>query len=158
MTVAMVCLGIEVVLLLVLAPISIKVKAHFSLSRKSCQADISVIGAKIVRLRAKATENNIKVFVNGKEKHQKGDGIAIQNIVKTLNLFKVEHIRVVASIVALIGMDEAKNSAMICAMLCGIGGIRAYSDTNSERCDIDLSLKAKVNILQTIKLILSTNK
>lgn len=158
MTVAMVCLGVEVILLLVFAPISIKVKAHFSLSRKSCQAVVRIVGINMIRVRASIYGDKAKVLVNGKEKQQSSDSNTIQRVQSVANALKIEGIRVVPSVIALIGMDEAKNSAMICAMLCGISGIRAYPDTNCERCDIDVSLKAKVNIMQTVRLILSANK
>lgn len=155
MTVAIVCLGIEVVLLLVFAPIPIKVKAHFSLARKSCQADVRIVGMNAIRIRANILENSARVLVNGKEKHPNGENNAIQQARTIANVLKVEHIRIIPNVIALIGMDEAKNSAMICAMLCGIGGIRAYPDINCERCDIDMSMKTKMNILQAFRLMLS---
>lgn len=158
MTVTMVCLGIEVILLLMFAPISIKVKAHFSLSRKSCQVDISVIGAKIVRVRAKATENDVKLLVNGKEKYPKEDRVALQNIIRSVRVIKVDNIRIKPSVVALIGIDEAKNSAILCALLCGIQGINAYPCVNGERFDADIAIKTKINILQAIRLMACASK
>ncbi len=157
MTVAIVCVAIEVALLIVFAPLPIKVKAHLSLSRKSCQADISVIGAKIVRVRANLLENGVKVLVNGKVKPTTGDSGSMQNFVKAMNVIKVEHIRIMPSIVALIGIDEAKNSAMLCALLCGIQGINAYPSINGARFDADISLKAKLNILQALRLFASAS-
>lgn len=157
MTVAIVCIAIEVVLIIAFAPLPIRVKAHFSLSRKSCQADISVVGAKVVRLRAQATENSIKLLVNGKEKQPKDNNIAMQNVIRTVNIIKVEGIRIVPSVIALIGIDEAKNSAMLCALLCGIQGITAYPCINGERFDADISLKTKLNVFQALRLMVSAS-
>lgn len=97
-------IGVEMVMLAVLAPIKVGVRAHFSLGERGLFVIIRFFGINAVRIRIKTDENPI-VTVNGKTLKTLDKK---PNAMEAINAMRKEKIAFVTTLAALCGDFDEK--------------------------------------------------
>ena len=117
---------IETVLTIVFYPIKINVKAHASLDRKSLQLNLSVLKIPIVRLRGNLTKEPY-LQINGKKAKIKDNSISVDAVKGAIDYAREQKLLKYFNIIALLALDDAKNSAILCAIVALLPlGISVY--------------------------------
>ncbi len=142
---------IEAVLMLVLFPIKINVKAHASLDRKSLQLNLSVLKIPIVRLRGNLAKEPY-LQINGKKAKIKDNAISVDAVKGAIDYAREQKLLKYFNIIALFALDDAKNSAILCAILALLPlGISVYQ-CGGDRFDADCAVEIKINIMQILNI------
>lgn len=143
---------IEAVLMLVLFPIKINVKAHASLDRKSLQLNLSVLKIPIVRLRGNLAKEPY-LQINGKKAKIKDNSISIDAVKGAIDYVREQKLLKYFNIIALLALDDAKNSAILCAILALLPlGINVYQ-CGGDRFDADCAVEIKINVIQILNIV-----
>lgn len=158
MTAEIVIIIFQTLLLMMLFPLEINVKAHASLSRKCVQADLCVFNAAFVRFRIDLNRKPY-VTINGKSvKYNEKRKQSASKMIKAIEFIKNEKMLKDSQTVAYMAFNDAKNSAIACALLAVMPiAVRAYESRN-ERFDADCALNLKINVLQAMRLIALANE
>ncbi len=143
---------IEAVLMLVLFPIKINVKAHASLDRKSLQLNLSVLKIPIVRLRGNLAKEPY-LQINGKKAKIKDNAISVDAVKGAIDYAREQKLLKYYNIIALFALDDAKNSAILCAILALLPlGISVYQ-CGGDRFDADCAVEIKINVIQILNIV-----
>lgn len=137
-------------LALLAAPLRLYVAGHISLD--SMQVDVRIFGLSPLRLRARLSDDKIKIELNGKPKRLKGN-IDIKTAVRLIGKY---YKRLVSrgSISVMIGFVDARDTAIAVGLMnillspLRLDG-RVYS-AGEERLEIDGGLKIRLSILTAI--------
>ena len=141
-------IGVEMVMLAVLAPIKVGVRAHFSLGERGLFVIIRFFGINAVRIRIKTDENPI-VTVNGKTLKTLDKK---PNAMEAINAIRKEKIAFVTTLAALCGDFDEKNKAIAIA-LCEMFGIECKYFANCSvdgKFDCELKSKFSINLVQVL--------
>lgn len=143
---------IEAVILIVLFPIKINVKAHASLDRKSLQLNLSVFKIPIVRLRGNLAKKPY-LQINGKKAKIKDNSISVDAVKGAIDYAREQKLLKYSNVIALFALDDAKSSAILCAILTLLSlGISVYG-CGSDRFDADCTLEIKMNLMQIFNIV-----
>ena len=143
---------IETVLTIVLYPIKINVKAHASLDRKSLQLNLSVLKIPIVRLRGNLAKEPY-LQINGKKAKIKDNSISVDAVKGAIDYAREQKLLKYFNIIALFALDDAKNSAILCAILALLPlGISVYGCAG-DRFDADCAMEIKINVMQILNIV-----
>lgn len=146
-------LAIEMFALILFAPLGISVKSHLSLKRQTCFADIRLFGMSVIRVVLRLTGDKPVLQVNGKSRPlQKKQG-GNEKIARLKTLFKSEQIAIASQAFALIGFEDAKDSAIACAVLGMLSNLFAYPSLDGDKFEVDFGAKTRVNLLQIAKIL-----
>lgn len=158
MTVSVVMLVLQALILILLFPLKINVRAHASLSRKCMQADVCVLNAAFVRFRLDLNRKPY-VTINGKNvEYSKKRKISFSKIIKAVDFIMSEKMLKKSQTVAYMAFDDAKNSAIAFAVLAIVPiAVKAY-ESRRERFDAECALNFKINVLQAMRLIALAGK
>lgn len=143
-------------------PLRVGAKGHVSLARDRIEFDLSLFRFSIVRLRIRKTDGAFEVRINGKS--PKGDKKAsVRQVSNVLKQYKIEGIRARGNLLALIGADDAKNSAIAYAVLTSvlqplIQNVKVYTAQPADAFEIDGRVRVKINLLQIAGLISASLK
>lgn len=144
---------LEALAMILFAPLRIGVKSHISLKRQTLYADVRLFGKSVVRVNLKIFDGKFVLKINGKPKPLQKDANGSHKI-KILKKFAgAEQIRVASYALALIGITDAKNSAMACALLGQFSNFSAYPSLNYDFLEVDIGAKTRLNILQIAKIV-----
>lgn len=147
-------IGVEMVMLAVLAPIKVGVRAHFSLGERGLFVIIRFFGINAVRIRIKTNENPI-VTVNGKTLKTKDKK---PNAMEAINAMRKEKIAFVTTLAALCGDFDEKNKAIAIA-LCKMFGIECKNVANCSKdgkFDCELKSKFSINLVQALTVYIKS--
>ncbi len=147
----------SILLVMIFAPIGVEVKSHLSLARCAIFCEMTVFGIAIFNIVAKLSENGVIIRLNGKNKEFSRDGLNNIDIAQVIDAIKTIQIDVKLSAIALFGVNDAKNSAILCAIMGNLPNITIYP-TNNEQFEIDVNAKTKVSVLDAIRLIARSNR
>lgn len=143
---------IETVLTIVFYPIKINVKAHASLDRKSLQLNLSVLKIPILRLRGNLAKEPY-LQINGKKAKIKDNSISVDAVKGAIDYAREQKLLKYFKIIALFALDDAKNSAILCAILALLPlGISVYG-CSGDRFDADCAIEIKINVMQIIGIV-----
>lgn len=144
-------LGIEMIALIVFAPIKIGVRAHFSLAERGLYVVVKLFGINAVRIRVKS-DKSLSVTINGKKIKHKGKK---PNAIFALTAIKDEKIAFVTSLAAICGTLDEKDKAIVTA-LCQMSGIECRNFANCSddgKFDCELRSKFFVNLAQAMTIL-----
>lgn len=148
---------LEFVLMIVLFPFKINVKAHASLDRKSLQLDLSVLKIPIVRLRGNLSKEPY-LQINGKKPKKKDNAISVSALKRAIDYANEEKLLKYSRIIALFALDDAKNSAIACAVMQMLPlGIKIFQ-SGGDRFDADCAMTMKISIVQILNIIRLINE
>lgn len=143
---------VEFVLMIVLFPIKINVKAHASLDRKALQLNLSVLKIPIVRLRGNLSKEPY-LQINGKKAKKKDDAISVSALKNAIEYAKNQKLLKYSNIIALFASDDAKNSAIACAAMQMLPlGIKMFQ-SGKERFEADCMLEMRISMLQILDIV-----
>lgn len=149
--IAVIC--IEAALILLTFPVKIGVKAHASLDRKSMQLNLSILQIPVMRLRVNLDKSPY-IELNGKEIERNGQRkISVAGIKRLCAYVKSENIIKYSLMPMLVAFDDAKSSAIVCALIAMIPLNMRIFMGERERFDVDCDVIAEINLLQTLKII-----
>lgn len=152
---------VQFLLTMLLFPLKIGALGHISLAYDKVDANITLFGFAVARLRIKREDGRFNLYVNGKAVKPKNK-ISISQVKNVVERYRLEGLKVRGNVLALIGAQDAKNTAILCAALYGIlspllnGSV--YTAGPADTLEIDGRLKLKISILQVISLIVAGSK
>lgn len=153
MALAISVLAVEIVFLIVCFPLKVSAVSHVSLNRQACFIGMGLKGAQFVNVCFKIEDSGIAFIVNGKQKRPKHkENADVISVVR--KVFRKENIKILLSAVALINIDDAKNNAILCALLSSVNGCTAYSVGKEGTFEIDLQARVNTNVLQIVKMFI----
>ena len=138
-------------------PLKIGAYGHVSLARDKVDLNLTVLGLSVARVRIKREDGRFKLLINGKP-FKPTKKMSVKQIKSVKEQYKIEGLRFSGNLLALIGAQDAKNTAMICAGMCAIAkplmrNFNVYTAASSDTFEIDGRLKIKINVLQIASLI-----
>ena len=152
-----VLLAVQFLIAMLFYPMRIGALGHVSLARDKIDLNVTIFGLSVARVRVKCEGGVFKLFVNGKPFKPKKR--LSTNQIKSINeQYKIEGLRLRGNLLALVGTQDAKNTAILCASIYGIAkpivhDFNVYTAVSSDAFEIDGRLKIKINILQMASLI-----
>lgn len=168
---------VQIVTLIIFAPIKLGVKYHFSLTREIGIVIIKVFGMNMVRIKLENKDNKLAISINGrpyalgqkkKKEDEKDKNSIIEKIPNIFSYLKTEKIIAGFYIFAYIGDNDVKNCALKTALISTIFNFfagfmpflsrknrksKVYPDFDNNRLDFDFFTKIKVNIYQILTFI-----
>ena len=138
-------------------PLKFGAKGHASLARDRVELNLSLFGIAIVRLRIKRENGEFCMYINGEKKKPKKN-VDFGKAVGVVRQFKVQNVRLSGNLLALIGADDAKNSAMLCAAITCVlqplfDSLRVYTARPSDALELDGKVTVHMNVLQLGSII-----
>lgn len=152
---------VQFLLTMLLYPIKIGAMGHISLAYDKIDANVTLFGFAVARLRIKREDGRFNMYVNGKMAKPKNK-ITMSQVKNVAERYRLEGLKVRGNVLALIGTQDARTTAMLCAGLHGILGPllngSVYTAAPADTLEIDGRLKLKISILQAISLIVAGSK
>lgn len=153
MAIAYCAICVEIIAIMLLLPIRFVATAHFALSNEILKAQVKFLGASLMRVKV-VISNGIRVEINGKiVQRQRGiSSNAIRNLVKFLIENKIVDIK---GLIAYVGAYDAKDGAILCAVIKMLPMISKtiVQDASRDRFDAECGINIKINALQIAKAI-----
>ena len=137
-------------------PLKIGALGHVSLVRDKIDLNVTVLGLSVAKVRIKREDGVFRLLINGKPFKPKKK-VSPKQIVEIGKQYKIEGLRLRGNLLALIGTQDARRTAMLCAGIYGIAnpilqGCSVYTATASDTFEIDGRVKIKINFLQIASL------
>lgn len=138
-------------------PLKFGAKGHASLARDRAEVNLSVFGFSIVRLRIKRENGTFCMYINGEKKKPKKNR-DLGKAVGVIKQFKVQNVKLSGNLLALIGADDAKNSAMLSAAVTCVlqplfDSLRVYTARPSDALELDGKVTVHMNLIQLGSII-----
>lgn len=153
MAIAYCAICVEIIAIMLLLPIRFVATAHFALSNEILKAQVKFLGASLMRVKV-VISNGIRVEINGKiVQRQRGiSSNAIRNLVKFLIENKIVDIK---GLIAYVGAYDAKDGAILCAVIKMLPMISKtiVQDASRDRFDAECGINIKINAVQIAKAI-----
>ncbi|MCM1305699.1 MAG: hypothetical protein NC037_05225 [Bacteroides sp.] len=148
--------AVQLLIAMLFYPLRIGAYGHVSLARDKIDLNVTVLGLSIARLRVKRESGRFKLLVNGKP-FKTDKKISVGQLKSIGRQYKIEGLKLRGSLLALIGTQDAKNTAMLCALANAIAqplsqGFNAYTAITSDTFEIDGRVNIKINLLQIASL------
>lgn len=149
-----VALCIEAVLVFLVFPIKLTCKAHFSLGSEIAVVQFKFAGISVVRIKA-CVQNGLKVQINGKTVQKRRKKPSAMSIGKIVRFLLENDIVKAGDLIAYVGNSDAKNGAMMCALLqmLSIFSKTVIKDSDKDRFDVECDIVIKINAVQFAKTI-----
>ena len=150
--------GVQLFVLTLFYPLRIGALGHVSLAHDKIDINVTVFGLSVVKLRIKREDGAFRLLINGKPLKPPKKKPSIKQIKSIGKQYKLEGVRLSGNLLALVGTQDARRTAMLCAGIYGVASpiIRScniYTATASDTFEIDGRLKIKINALQILSLI-----
>ena len=155
---------VEIALIMFFAPIKVGIKGYFSLSKTCAGVDLTLYNLTLIRIRIfdEGGEIGLKVNDKGIDVNKLRDKTTYAKQPKiVLKLFKSlrnGEIIINGNILAVLGDNDPKNSAIIFGIVSGIlamAGIKAsiYSDFDKQRADADFVFGTNISLIQAFEAL-----
>ncbi len=148
---------VNILLVVIFAPIGVGVKSHLSLARRAIYSEIAVFGLVIFNIVARLSENGMIFTVNGKNIEFSRDGLKGVDIVQVIGAIKTLNVGIKLSAIALFGVGDSKNSAILCAIIGNLPNVTIYP-SNNEQFEVDVKAKTRLSVLNAIRLLAKSNR
>lgn len=162
---------IEMLLLLVFAPIRTTVSLCVVTDNNRCIISVDTMKIRAVTVKIKMENDVFRILINGKKKDIKKNNDDEKNkekkkkkspldLPKILSFIKSEKMIRSARILGVVGADDAAESSMWCALIMTFLSVAFpyanksifYPDFKSSRLDLDAKIGAKINLLQALEM------
>jgi len=150
-------IALQFLITMLFYPIRIGANGHISLARDKVDVDLKVFRLTVARVRIKREKGLFRLLINGKPVKSEGK-ISPKRMLNITKQYKIEGIKARGNLLAMIGTQDAKNTAMLYAGLVGIlqplvTNLKVFSASPSDTLEIDGRLKIKINIVQIANLV-----
>ncbi len=164
-------MGIEMLLLLVFAPIKTTVSFCVVTDNNRCVICVDLVKIRAVTIKIKMENDAFRILINGKNKDIKKDKDDKKNegkkkrkspldLPKILSFIKSEKMIRSARILGVVGADDAAESSVWCALLLTFLSVAFpyankslfYPDFRSSRLDLNAKIGARINLLQALEM------
>ncbi len=148
---------VQVLVTMLFYPLRIGANGHISLARDKIDLNVTVLGLPVTKLRIKRERGLFSLQINGKQL-KSGKKLSLSKLRNIAEQYKIEGLRMRGNILALVGTQDAKTTAMLCAGLSGalqplIRNLKVFTAQPSDTLEIDGRLKIKINVLQILNMI-----
>ena len=150
---------LEFVIAMLFYPLRIRVKGHASLAHDKLELDLTVFRLSVARLRVRKQNGAFTLLINGKTPKLKGSkGLSLSKAANAVRQYRLEGIKARGSLLALIGTEDARDTAMAYAIVIGVlkpivDNLRIYTAQPSDTLEIDGRARLKINLVQIASLI-----
>ena len=156
---AIALLGVEILLLVVFAPIKVGVQAYFCLERGIFLADIKILRLTIAKIRAKMQNGKIVLKVNNKRMPLKPTGKQNKRLGNVAKYVSAGNLKIKGDMLALIGGENEMTASLVAGAICAIGSVfgqkpSVYSGNSETRTDAQVVINTKISIFQTIEMMI----
>ncbi len=146
---------VNIILILLFEPIGVNCKSHFSLIRSVLFCEISIFAFKIINVIV-SIDDGLKIKINGKIKKSNTNKENI-DFWQAIDVIKMLEDDIKISAIALFGVGDAKNSAILCAMIDNLPNVTIYPSNNSQ-FEMDVNIKSKISIVDALIFIVKSNR
>ena len=148
--------AVQLLIVMLFYPLKIGAAGHVSLARDKIDLNVNVLGLSVVKVRVKLEDGKFKLLVNGKPFKPKKK-LTFKQIKSVGEQYKIEGLKLRGNLLVLVGTQDAKSTAMLCAGIYGIAnpiirGCNIYTSAASDTFEIDGRVKIKINVLQILSL------
>ncbi len=148
---------VQVLVTMLFYPLRIGANGHISLARDKIDLNVTVLGLPVTKLRIKRERGLFSLQITGKQL-KSGKKLSLNKLRNIAEQYKIEGLRMRGNILALVGTQDAKTTAMLCAGLSGalqplISNLKVFTAQPSDTLEIDGRLKIKINVLQILNMI-----
>lgn len=148
---------VQFVITMLFFPIRIGAKGHASLARDRAELDLTVFRLPIARVRIKREKGIFNLYVNGDKTEMKGR-LKLKRAIRMLKQCKIEDISINGNLLALVGTDDAKNTALMSASIIGVlqplfSTLNVYTAQGTEALELDGKVRVELSLLQLGGLI-----
>lgn len=148
---------VQVLVTMLFYPLRIGANGHISLARDKIDLNVTVLGLSVTKLRIKRERGLFSLQINGKQL-KSGKKLSLSKLRNIAEQYKIEGLRMRGNILALVGTQDAKTTAMLCAGLSGVlqplvSNLKVFTAQPSDTLEIDGRLKIKINVLQILNMI-----
>lgn len=143
---------LQILITMLFLPLQIGAKGHASLARDRVELDLTLFRLPVARVRIKRENGIFNVYVNGNETEMKGK-FKLGRAVNVIKQCKVEGLRIRGDLLALVGAEDAKNTALMCAAVqCALrpifGEMSVYAARPTDVLELDGNVKVRITVLQ----------
>ncbi len=161
MIIFVVFLVVQILLLLVFAPIRFGVKLHFSLNREQMLVVFAVGKLKVVKLKICKLDERLALIVNGRQKSLRLNKSTPQKANVAMTYAKAQRLFKLFKFTIFSGAQDASHSALatgVIKSLSDLFGVKCefFTDFERERCDFVVIARAKVNLYEALELYFKT--
>ena len=110
--------AVQVLVTMLFYPLRIGANGHISLARDKIDLNVTVLGLPVTKLRIKRERGLFSLQINGKQL-KSGNKLSLSKLRNIAEQYKIEGLRMRGNILALVGTQDAKTTAMLCAGLSG---------------------------------------
>lgn len=149
---------VQVVLLVLFAPIKVGAIGYFCLERENCMVDLKIFALTVAKIRI-ARENGVFVLkINEKSVDLKQSAKSKKHVLKAIKYISSGNLAASGDVLAVLGDVEAKTLALISGAAMAICGalkthLCVYNDFEHERADAQLSFKTRISIFQALEML-----
>ena len=138
-------------------PIRIGAKGHASLARDRVELDLTLFKLPVARVRIKREKGIFNLYVNG-DKPKTGGKLKLKRAVGVMRQCKIEGIKIRGNLLALVGADDARNTAIMCAAITGVlqpmlESINVHAAKATDVLELDGKISVRLSLLQLGALI-----
>lgn len=154
MAIAVVLICAQVLLIALIFPVKLSCTTHFSLASEAVNAQFKFAGISIARIKVCVREG-LKVQINGKTLKNLDNGISVTQMGKIARFLLENEIVDVNGLIAYVGANDAKNGAILCAIvqMLPIFAKTVIQDESKDRFDAECGIRIRINAVQAIKAI-----
>lgn len=147
---------VQLLIAMLFCPLKISAAGHVSLARDKIDLNVAVLGLSVAKVRVKRENGKFILLVNGKQFKPKKK-LSLNQIKSIVKQYKIEGLKLRGNLLALVGTQDAKNTALMCAGIYGMltpimQDLSVYTSSVSDTFEIDGRVKIKINVLQIVSL------
>ena len=148
---------LQFIITMLFLPIRVGAKGHASLTRDRVEIDLMFFRLSVARIRIKREKGIFNLYVNGDKPEVKGK-IKLKRAVGVLKQCKIEGVKIKGNLLALVGADDARNTAMMCAAIMGVlqpmlESINVHASQATDVLELDGKVIIRLSLLQLGSLI-----
>lgn len=148
---------LQFVITMLFFPIRVGAKGHASLARDRVELDLTLFKLLVARIRIKREKGIFNLYING-DKPETSGRLKLKKAVGVIKQCRIEGVRIKGNLLALIGTDNARNTAIMCALVNGVlepllESISVHSAKATDVLEIDGRISVRLSLLQLGALI-----
>lgn len=149
-----VCVCVQVLIVALILPIGFAVTAHFSLESEAVVAQVKVAGISVARIKI-GVKDGLKVQINGKTIKNRKPQISASGIKNVCGFLYENKIVDLQGLIAYVGANDAKNGAILCAIvkMLPLFSKTVVEESGKARFDAECGIKVRISVAQAVKAI-----
>lgn len=165
----MICLiVVEAVLIVLTAPVPVKVRVHLSDEGFYMAASVEVLKIRLATVRAEIAKDRVRLRINGKDGESYSPKIKVpknENVLRAVSVARRERMVKTGLLSVYVGGEDCAQGALLWGACAVVGDFlpprarkRVFWDRESSRLSLDAMVKIRASALQTVKILFALLK